>query len=166
MVHPAKVDRWLAALLVGVAGVQLVAAAVVVVKSHAAGDPPLQESLATAAILVACATLMGLMLWGCYRTRYEITATDLVVWFGPFRSGIPLQAIREVFPTRNPLSAPAPSLDRLRINDTTRRGWTWFALVSPRDKAAFVRDLARAAPQLRSAGDGTLRLSFPTPDIN
>lgn len=90
---------------------------------------------------------MSLVLWGCYTTRYEVTSSDLIVRFGPFHTSLPLDRIVEVFPTHNPLSAPAPSLDRLRINYRKKNGKMWLALISPQDKEDFVRDLASAAPQ-------------------
>jgi hypothetical protein len=158
MVHHAKVDWWLAALLGGLALVEFVlgVAALVAVLTTGSRDPT--TVLATAAVLIGIGVLIGLALWGCYKTRYEVTPPDLIVRFGPFSSKVPLDAIVEVFPSRNPMSAPAPSLDRLRINYRRKNGKMWFALISPQDKEAFVRDLAGAAPQLHSAADQPLRL--------
>ena len=163
MVHPAKVDWWLAALVGGAAVLEVAAAATVLVAGLTTGKPDPAGALGIAAALAAAGVLMGLFLWGCYRTRYEICSPDLVIRFGPFRSRLPLDAILEVFPTHNPLSAPAPSLDRLRINYRRKNGKRWFALISPKDKEGFVRDLASAAPQLRRAADGTLRLTAEAP---
>src|SRR5205807_8834563 len=87
----------------------------------------------------------------------------LIVRFGPLSTSLPLDRIVEVFPTHNPLSAPAPSLDRLRINYQRKNGRMWFALISPKDKEAFVRDLASAAPHLRSAGGEPLQLKAEAP---
>jgi hypothetical protein len=113
--------------------------------------------------LTAVGVLFGLVLWGCYGTRYEVTPSELIIRFGPFRSTLPLGSLVEVFPTRNPLSAPAPSLDRLQINYRGTDGETRFALISPKDKEGFVRDLARAAPRLRSPGGESLRLKADEP---
>src|SRR5258707_12255527 len=95
--------------------------------------------------------------------RYEVTSTDLIVRCGPFRTIVPLDTIVEVFPTNNPLSAPAPSLDRLRINYRKKTGRKWFTLISPKDKEGFVRDLASAAPRLRNVGNGPVRLKAEEP---
>jgi hypothetical protein len=159
MVHHAKVDGWLAALLGGLAFVEVAAGAAVLVAGLATGTPPLPAALGIGGMLVGVGALFVLALRGCYHTRYEVTPPDLVVRFGPFGTAVPLETIVEVFPTHNPLSAPAPSLDRLRINYRKDNGKLAFALISPKDKEGFVRDLASAAPQLRSAGDGPLRLT-------
>ncbi len=149
MIHPAKVDGWLAALLGGLTILEVGAGVSVLVAALATGDPLHQPGLIAGPVLLGCGVLLGLILRSLYRIRYEITATDLVICFGPFRSRLPLETIVEIFPTYNPLSAPAPSLDRLRINYRRKNGRRWFALVSPKDKEGFVRDLASAAPQLR-----------------
>jgi len=46
-------------------------------------------------------------------------------------------------------SAPAPSLDRLQVNYREKDGGIGFTLISPKDKEAFVRDLAQVAPRMR-----------------
>ncbi|HXG10836.1 MAG TPA: PH domain-containing protein [Gemmataceae bacterium] len=158
MVYPAKVDRWLAALIGGAALLLLAAAALVLVVGLSVGDPEPQAVLGMAAVFAGLGLFTGLILWGCYRTRYEVASSDLIVRVGPFRWTLPLERIVEVFPTRDPLSAPAPSLDRLRINYRRVSGRMWFVLISPKDKNGFVRDLASAAPQLTSTADGSLRL--------
>lgn len=76
-----------------------------------------------------------------YPLYYEITSSHLVVRSGVLRTKIPLSSIEEVRPTRNPLSAPAWSLDRLRI-DYRKGGRVGFMLISPQDKARFMCDLA------------------------
>jgi hypothetical protein len=163
MIYYAKVDRWLAGLLGAVVLLEVAAGVVVLVASLATGKPDLQTALVMICSFAGAGVLIGLILWGCYKTRYEIGSTDLTVRFGPFHSSLPLDAIVEVFPTHNPLSAPAPSLDRLRINYRRKNGKLWFALISPKDKEGFVWDLASAAPQLRSTGDGPLRLRAEEP---
>jgi hypothetical protein len=50
-----------------------------------------------------------------------------------------MRDIRTVTPTRNPLSSPALSLDRLRIDYGRGRR----IMVSPRDPGAFLRELRR-----------------------
>jgi hypothetical protein len=158
MVHAAKVDGWITALFGGLALLEVGVGVAVVGAAFIAGRPELPVSLTIASICAGAALLLGLLLCLCYSTRYEISSTDVIVRFGPFRTMLPLDAIVEVFPTRNPLSAPAPSLDRLRINYRRKNGMMWFALISPRDKLAFVRDLASATPNLQFASDEPLRL--------
>src|SRR5262245_22389696 len=111
IVHYARVDRWVAALFGGVA-----------VIAFAAGAALLVAGLTFGSIHVGLGVLFGLWLWTLYRIRYEVTSSDLIVRCGPFRSRVPLETILEVFPTRNPLGAPAPSLDRLQIT-YRKKGW-------------------------------------------
>src|SRR5262249_32253635 len=127
------------------------------------GHPDLNNVLIASTILIAAGMFVGLALWSCYQIQYEITSTDLVTRCGPFRGTLPLHSLVEVFPTHNPLSAPAPSLDRLRINYRRKNGKLWFTLLSPRDKEGFVRDLASAAPQLQRTQAGSLRLKAKEP---
>jgi hypothetical protein len=161
MVHRAKVDWWLAALVGGAGLLVAAAGAAVLLFGIINGDPGPQAAIGIASILLGSGALVGLLLWGCYKTRYEVTPSELIVRFGPFSTNLPLGAIVEVFPTHNPLSAPAPSLDRLRINYRRKNGRMWFALISPKDKEAFVRDLASVAPRLRSNGPLRLRTEDP-----
>src|SRR5262245_18334939 len=163
MVHYAKVDRWLTALFGGLAAVEVAAGVAVLVAGFVLGaiDPGLALGIGLGVPEVG--VLLGLALWGCYGTRYEVTPSDLIVRCGPFCTTLPLDSLVEVFPTRNPLCAPAPSLDRLQINYRGKDGQMGFALVSPKDKEGFVRDLASAAPRLRSPEGESLRLKADGP---
>ena len=85
-------------------------------------------------------------------TRYEITERELIIRVGVIiNQHIPLAAITNVYPTRNPLSAPAWSLDRLQI-DYLKHGRQSFTLISPENKQAFLSELARNDRGLRPAG--------------
>ena len=96
----------------------------------------------------------GLMLWILYGTAYSITPDRLHARSGPFRFQIPLAEIDSVEPSRNPLSSPACSLDRLDIRfRQSRRG----ILVSPLDKAGFLQALVDACPHLTLRGDRLVR---------
>jgi hypothetical protein len=163
MVHYAKVDRWLAAILVVVAFMELVAGTVILVVGLNSDEANQATTLTAGLMLLGAAAFLGLMLWACYRIRYEVTPSNLIVRFGPFHSTIALPAIVEVVPTNNPVSAPAPSLDRLRVDYRKKNGKMSFALISPRDKDGFVQDLAGAAPQLRAVGGVPLHLKVDGP---
>jgi hypothetical protein len=73
---------------------------------------------------------------------------------GPFRYRVPLAEIDSVRPSRNPLSSPACSLDRLFIkwNDERRR-----ILISPSRKTDFLRELDRRCSQLKPEEDHLVR---------
>ena len=94
----------------------------------------------------------ALVLLLTYPLYYEITSSRLIVRSGIMRKEIPLSSIEEVRPTRNPLSAPAWSLDRLRI-DYRKNGGASFMLISPEDKVRFMRDLAGSDADLEVRGE-------------
>jgi hypothetical protein len=52
------------------------------------------------------------VLWVLYGTNYTLRDRDLFVRSGPFYWTVRLDSITEIFPTHNPLSSPACSLDR------------------------------------------------------
>ena len=64
-------------------------------------------------LLFVGAVTGAVVLWLTYPLNYEITASMLIVRSGFMRKEILLSSIEEVCPTKNPLSAPAWSLDRL-----------------------------------------------------
>ena len=90
-------------------------------------------------------------------TYYEITSSTLFVRSGWLRYRIPLASIQRVFPTHNPLSAPALSLDRLQI-EYMQGNRLQSQLISPQDKPGFLQDLARHAGDLHWQGDQLIRL--------
>ena len=106
------------------------------------------------ALLVLLLAVAGFMLWVLYRTRYTFIDEMLLIRCGPFRYRVPLGEIDAVRPSRNPLSSPACSLDRLLI---TWKGGRKRILISPDDKAGFLRELARRSTQLRTEGESLVR---------
>ena len=125
-----KIDRWLLYLLIAVMVFE------VVVMSAAAmqADSPLEATVLIIAALVIVG-LLGSMLIG---THYTVDGNTLRIRCGPFRWQVPVDAIESVEPTRNPLSSPALSLDRLRIQYGKRR-----IFVSPADKAGFLKAIGQ-----------------------
>jgi hypothetical protein len=83
-------------------------------------------------------------------TKYALTTEYLVVWCAYRSFPIPLIDIYEVYPTHNPLSAPALSLDRLRVK---YKGSKFGALISPVDKNRFMHELLDRCPQLMMIKD-------------
>ena len=71
---------------------------------------------------------------------------------GPFRFRVPLGEVISVEPSRNPLSSPACSLDRLLIRYGRRQ-----IMVSPKDRLAFLDALARRGSQLVRDGDRVIK---------
>lgn len=131
-----KVDRWLAAVLI--LGMLMMLAALILMTTQVMRGPTL-----VAAIIVV---ILGIVLiaWVGLRTYYEVDRTTLTVVSGPMRWRIPLCEITAVEETRSLLSAPAMSLDRLRI----RYGDNRTIVVSPRAKAKFITSLG-LDPEIR-----------------
>lgn len=85
-----------------------------------------------------------------YYTTYTITSMNLLIRVGPISSKIAIDQIIEVYPTKNPLSAPAWSLDRLGIRLRSAR---LGALISPVRQKEFLEELAGYAPHLQLKED-------------
>lgn len=145
-VFQSKRDGWIVALLwVGVLGL-FVGAGVLWTTSE-----PL---IFRAGMSVLLAAAGGFALWVLYGTYYVLTRYDLMIRSGPFRWIVALDAIEEVYPTRNPLSSPACSIDRLRI---IYRGSRMGVMISPQAKTTFLQELAAREPGLRVEGERATR---------
>jgi membrane protein YdbS with pleckstrin-like domain len=143
--YPSKVDWWLGLILIVLPFVSLG----VLATSLASGDS--SEMVAAVGMCLFTAVLYGLLI---IPIRYGITQDELIVRFGVVRQRIQLKAIQEVYPTRNPLSSPALSLDRLAIRTGT--GLFSMAMISPADKEGFLTTLATRAG-LQRQGDKFVR---------
>lgn len=130
MTFHSKVDGWLlVAVLASAAGCLAAGAAAMLTA------PPGTASLIALLLLLVSA----FPVWILGATYYVLTAEELLVRSGPFRWRIPVREIRAITPTRNPLSSPALSLDRLRIE----YGSSKWIMISPRDREGFLRELDR-----------------------
>lgn len=128
-----KIDTWLGAVLVLAAGSTVWAA------------------LQTGA-WIPVATMAAVLALAVFPLRYELHADALVVRSGLFRYRRPYADITSLAPNRNPLSAPALSLDRLLVTSATGRGVN----ISPAARARFMDELAARAPHLVRTPDGGL----------
>lgn len=110
-------------------------------------------------LIVIGIVIGGALLLLTYPLYYRITSSELIVRCGILMRGhIPLDSIDEVEPVRNPLGAPAWSLDRLRV-DYRKNGQRAFVLISPADKFAFMQELSRADADLKMKDDRLIRES-------
>ncbi len=129
MRFPSKIDGWLIpVMVVGMAGALVALIAVMITPT------PWPVRVLTAVVTVLVLFLMFSVFRGTY---YVVEHDELLVVSGPFRWRIPLADITGVEPTRNPLSSPALSMDRLKVMYGKRK----FVLVSPEDKDGFIRAL-------------------------
>ncbi|NUN68099.1 MAG: PH domain-containing protein [Bacteroidetes bacterium] len=78
--------------------------------------------------------------------RYTIHNGQLLVKSGfLYTSTIPIASIVSVHPSRNPISAPAATLDRMEV----RYGNGQSVLISPAEKQAFLNHLLKVNPNIR-----------------
>ena len=135
--YRSAVDPWLWLVLAGSIVVIVLTGGTLLV----AGDGP-SRAIGVVSGLIGG----GLPLWVLTSTSYTLTPAELIVRSGPFRWRRPLADITSITPTRNPLSSPALSLDRLRIETRGKAA----LMISPADRAGFLADLearrAQAAP--------------------
>ena len=124
---PSKVDAWLVGLVV----LFLVVPGGATAFSGAPAGVP----------LLIVGSIAAFFVWLLMSTDYEVTPTTLKIRSGPLRWAVPMGSISSIRPTRNPVSSPALSLDRLEVRYGSR-----FILISPRDKAAFVAAVRAVAP--------------------
>ncbi len=141
VVFATRVDAWLAVVVAG--GLLLSLGAVIA----AAFESP-REALVAGLILLAS---VGLVVAIAVPTQYVVGENELLIRSGVLRHRIPLDSVIRVYPTRNPLSAPAWSLDRLGI-DYRRRNARSLALISPDRREEFL-DLMAARAALVRAGN-------------
>jgi uncharacterized membrane protein YdbT with pleckstrin-like domain len=129
-VYRSKVDLWLVAVTVG---------APVVLLEFILDGLNTPDKFAEVAAAVIVLAVLALFAWIYFSTRYTITGDFLMVKSGPFSWIIPIEDISAVEPTRNALSSPALSLDRLLI----RYGKSAELMISPKDKAGFMTELRK-----------------------
>ncbi len=123
-----------------IASIAVLSIVVLVLAGAALPDQGHGTALTLHAVFLFC---LALCVWTLLGTYYVIDATHLVVRSGPFYWTIPLREIRSVRPTQDVRSGPALSFDRLRVEFGAGR----VLLISPRDKDAFLADLARRGVQ-------------------
>ena len=133
-VYRSKVDGKLAVVIVLSVAALFVAGVTLPDQGHG-------SALALHAVFLLC---LALCVWTLLGTYYVIDATSLVAHSGPFHWTIALREIRSVRSTRDSRSGPALSFDRIRIEFGNPPR---VLLVSPREKAEFLADLARRGVQ-------------------
>jgi|SRR5688572_22412522 len=92
-------------------------------------------------LALICVVPIALFAWIVLTTRYTLSDEALDVRCAFMRLSIPLASITRIRPTRNPLSSPALSLDRLEIQHANG-----MVMVSPRDRERFVQALRARCP--------------------
>ncbi|MDX1562212.1 MAG: PH domain-containing protein [Gammaproteobacteria bacterium] len=93
-----------------------------------------EQDTGISVVLIAVGVLFPL--WLMLSLRYFMSDDTLRIRCGPFKWRIPIAAITSVEPVRSVLSAPALSLDRLRIDYSGRS-----VMISPEPRGEFLRQL-------------------------
>ncbi|RFU70428.1 hypothetical protein D0469_07525 [Peribacillus saganii] len=101
-----------------------------------------EEGLGPIVIGVLLALFIG---WLWLTTYYEITDNILLVSAGPIRKRIDIYTIRSLNKTRNPVSSPALSFDRIEIVFNMYDS----VIISPKDKEAFAAELKKINPDIK-----------------
>lgn len=140
-----KVDWWIFPLLCLPPLVSLAACVALVL-----GGKTSELPWGIAGVLLVFGIYFGLV----FPMRYGLDDTHLLVRFGLCCRRIALIEILEVHPTRNPLSSPALSLDRLHVQ--FGQGWRKAVMISPADRSRFLDELARKGA-LKREGDRLFR---------
>jgi len=135
--YPSKRDLWLVVLLLSTSSFFLYISIILF-------SEPIHP-LVKVVVSIFFPAIAVLLPWILFGTHYTLTKEHLIIRCLSRDYPIALGDIYEVFPTHNPLSAPACSLDRLRIKF---KGSKFGTLISPKDKTEFMRDLLSRCPQL------------------
>lgn len=129
--YPSKVDTWLKAVLASAVILPLILAA------------PLFKVNATAAYITLGTAVFDIVLFYVLLVpcRYVFREEDLLVQTGFLKWTVPYKDITGFSETNNPLSSPALSLDRIRIEYGGRA-----IMVSPERKDEFLAVLRGKVP--------------------
>jgi len=150
MIYQTKKDRWLV-LIVALGGVMLLVQVINLILVNGF------HYTETWILFVVSMVYFGILILLAYPVHYEITTTTLAI-----RSGIllhykiPLSSIELVVPTRSPLSSPAWSLDRLKI-DYVKNSKKRVIMISPQDKKTFLLELVERTPSLKLKGNMAMK---------
>ena len=143
--YSAKIDWWIALILC----LPPAAAVTVFIRSLLFGE------LVGLAVGIGMTFCVGCIYFGLlFPMRYGLSDEQFLVRSGIFSQGIPLNDISEVRPTFNPLSSPALSIDRLRIQYGQAGGKA--VMIAPADRGRFLDELAEKTG-LERKGDRLFR---------
>jgi hypothetical protein len=123
-IYRSKVDWWLVILILSVFGF------------------PIVQGIQTKEYMLSVVFIMLLSLFYilAITLKYKIEGEYLSIW----RTKIDIKTIRKVYATRNPLSSPALSINRIAIV------YNKFdeVLISPKDRADFIEELLKVNPNI------------------
>jgi hypothetical protein len=141
MTFRSKVDRWMYIII----ALTVVTPFAAVLPGYLRGQTGGRVFLVPAIALVVVTVLFTCI---AAPVRYTLSDGDLIIRSGLLRRRIPYGSIIGAVPTRNPMSSPALSVERLQVEFMGG-----YVLISPERKAEFLEELARRAPHLHRKGD-------------
>lgn len=108
------------------------------------GGPEGKGETVTAVII--CSLTIAFILWLWFATYYEIIGNHLRIVAGPFRSkiDIDIMEIKSIRPSRNIVSSPALSINRLEV----LYGKWGIVLISPKNQEQFCEKLQKINPKI------------------
>jgi hypothetical protein len=139
-----KIDWWLVVIVLSIPGWRIATDWT----KLATASPP-------ASFWIAVGALAPLVI-GFFPIRYVIVGETVSVQLGLIRweyTAFRVEDVQSIRCSHNPLASPALSLDRLSVD----LGFRGNLLISPKDKAAFLRALGTLDPQLRLLGSSLTR---------
>lgn len=131
---PTKVDLWLVLVLVVALGGSFVGTIAAIDLQRPGSWVPLLLMVGTIAFIALVSV----------PTVYTLRESDLLVRYGLLRRAIPYAGILRAYRSRNALSSPAWSLDRIAI-DYREGGSRRFVLISPVRRDEFMKRLMEKA---------------------
>lgn len=122
--YRSKIDWWLMLLVFGLLGY------------------PIIEGLYTQNYIVVLIFIVinSIILLLFRSIRYVINDTQLKVWY----TKIDINTIKKIYATKNPLSSPALSIDRIAIVYNKYDE----VLISPKNRAEFIEELLKVNPNI------------------
>jgi membrane protein YdbS with pleckstrin-like domain len=139
-----KVDWWLVLLVLALPGWRIA--------TEWAQSGALQPPNA----LWVALSVLAIVVIALIPTKYVIEGRTISIQCGLMAwefTAFPVEDVQSVRPTHNPLASPALSLDRLKVQLASRRS----ILISPKDKAGFLRAVAALDPRLRPEDHSLVR---------
>jgi hypothetical protein len=102
---------------------------------------------ATLTMIAIMVPVIAFTLHVFFRTTYRINDNnELVIRCGfLYNAVVDISAIKTISRTRNPISSPAASLDRIEL----KYGKWDSVIISPNDKIAFVNELLKINPNIQ-----------------
>lgn len=148
IIFHSKIDAWLAVVVLGGS---LLLILVPLWEWRYNSNNSLSKKLLTTILTVPFSLLLLLPL---VNTKYTLTDNQLIVHNGFYSSSIDLIDITSITPTRNAVSSPALSLDRIEIQYVDADGNN-STLISPKDNQVFYQALQKRNPNLKKDDNQT-----------